>query len=126
MKIVLKSGTMVQVTAKRGYKPANWNPSGEHYRVTITANKKRASFDFWDSYQAMVNGDDVDLHGALSCFASDVMAGENASNVDDIADEFGYTKPSEALRVFNGVKRAEEQAKRLGLSWDDLAELADY
>ena len=56
-----KSGTEITVTSTRGNKPAPWNPSGEHYRVTVTVNGKRTSFDFWDSAAARLGLSDDDL-----------------------------------------------------------------
>lgn len=126
MEITLNSGRTLKVTSKRGDKPANWNPSGDHYRITATLGSKRFSFDFWDSYNNMVNNKPADLRGAIACWASDVSIALNASSADDIADEFGYDKPSEAVRVFKGVKRAEKQFNRIGMSEEDLFGLADY
>lgn len=121
-----KNGTTITVSAVRGNKPANWQPSGKNYLVTISVNGKRASFDFWDSVHNMRNRIGIDLRGALACFASDAFAGMNASSAADIMEEFGYTEVKDARRVFKGVKQAEEQAAALGLTDDDLSELADY
>lgn len=125
MNINLSSGKIVSVTAEPGNKPANWYPSGDNYKVTVKVDGKRATFDFWDSYHNTVNGIEVDLRGALSCFAGDALNG-NQFDVDEIASEFGYTKPSDAIRVWKGLQKAQKQAKRLGLTDDELSELAEY
>ncbi len=124
--LVLKSGNTIKATAKQGNKAPNWSPSGEHYRIRVTVAKKSFSFDFWDSYHNMIEGLPCDVRGALCSWASDAFAGMNTRDVDDIAEEFGYTKPSEALRVFKGVKKAERQFDRSPLNEEDLQELSDY
>lgn len=124
--LTLKSGTIIKASVKLGDKPANWQPSGNHYAINVSVNGKSFRFDFWDSYHNMVEGEPCDVRGALCSWAMDVWTGINSDSADDIASEFGYTKPSEALRVFKGVKQAEKQYNRLGLSEDDLQELSDY
>ena len=126
LELVLKSGKTIKATAKQEYKPANWEPSGDHYKIRVTIGKKSFSFDFWDSYHNMVEGLPCDIRGALCSWASDAFAGMNARDVDDIAEEFGYTKASEALRAFKGVKKAEKQYDRSPLNEGDLQELSDY
>lgn len=126
MEHTTKTGTTIKVTAERGNKPALWNPSGNHYRVTIRVKRKSHTFDYWGSYADMVKGEPADLRSALSCFALDAMAFDGARDIDDFCKEFGYTKPSEAIRAYNGCKAASKAAARIGLSWDDLADLADY
>lgn len=52
--------------------------------------------------------------------AYDILAGmskyEPADNVDDFAAEFGYTKPSQALKIFNAV---QEEYKNLKMLFSD-------
>ena len=129
--MTLKSGRTIKATAYGGNKPASWQPSGNHYQVIVTyfvmpGNSKTFRFDFWNSIHNMQAGEPCDVRGALACWAMDAQNGMSVSSVDDIAYEFGYTKPSEALRVFNGVKRAEAQYNRIGMSKNDLEELGDY
>jgi len=126
MKIKLASGRTLTVTSTRNNKDAPWQHCGIGYKVRVSVGKLTFSFDFWDSYSNMVNRVPCDERGAASCWASDVFAGMNANTADDIASEFGYDKPSEAYRVFNGVKRAQAQAERVGISESELSELADY
>lgn len=49
--------------------------------------------------------------------AYDILAGltknEPADNIDDFAEEYGYTKPSEAIRAYEGVKEEWEAVNRL-------------
>lgn len=124
--LTLKSGKTVKASATRGYKPANWTPSGEHYRIRVQVSGKSFSFDFWDSYHNMINNEPVDTRGALASWASDVFSGLNAQDVDELAEEFGYTKPSEAIRVFKALKASVKQYERTGLTEEELSELAEY
>lgn len=124
--MTLKSGKTIKASATRGNKPANWNPSGENYKIRVTVGSKSFSFDFWDSYHNMVNNEPVDVRGALASWAMDVWSGLNSQTVDELAEEFGYTKPSEAIRAFNGLKQAVKQYERTGLAEDELQELSDY
>lgn len=124
--LTTKTGKTITASASRGNKSAPWQPSGHHYRVLVTVGTNKAWFDYWDSFHNAQMDEPCDLRGALACFASDAMTGANATDALDIYEEFGYTSAKEARRVFEGCKQAERKAKRLGLDWDDLAELADY
>lgn len=131
LEITLKSGSVIKAAAYQGDKPSNWNPSGNHYQILVDyfitpGNKKAFRFDFWDSYHNQVNDIPCDLRSALASWAMDVSTSLSVSSVDDIADEFGYDKPSEALRVYKGVKKAEKQYNRIEMTDEDLQELAEY
>jgi len=126
MELTLKTGKTIKVGAFPASIHSPWEPSGKSYIVTVTVNKKTRRFPFWDSIHNMQNGIPCDVRGALACFGSDAMSGENAHAAADIMSEFGYTDPKEARRVFKGLKRAQQQAAELSLTWDELAELADY
>lgn len=122
----LKSGSTIKATAKLGYKAAQWEVHGDYYKISANYNGRKFSFDFWDSYHNMVEGIPCDIRGALYSWAMDVSSGLDCSDVDELAEEFGYTKPSEAFRVFNALKRSVAQYERIGMTEDDLSELADY
>jgi hypothetical protein len=129
--LALKSGNTIKARAKENDSRPEW--AGEKYNqprqgYTITANYKgkRFSFRFWDSIHNYQNGIECDLRGALACWACDVWAGKNAQRALDIAQEFGYENAKDAPRVFAGVKKAESQADRVGMSDEDLQELSDY
>lgn len=126
MDITLKSGKILSITASRGSKPARWNPSGNHYRVTVKVGRKGFIFDFWDSFHNRQKRIPCNERGAVACWAGDVFAGMNATDALDICEEFGYTDPKEARRVFSGAKQAQKQAKRMGFTEEELQELADY
>lgn len=124
--INLPSGNILTLSAKEGNKSAHWNPSGNHYKVTVRLNGKRFSFDFWDSIANTRENKPCDLRGAVACWAMDVNTGLDSDSAADVASEFGYDKPSEAMRVFRGVKKAEAQYNKIGMTEEDLQYLADY
>lgn len=131
IEIMLRSGRVIKAEAYQGNKSAPWNPAGNHYKIlvdyfTTPGNKKAFQFNFWDSCHNKINVIPCDVRGALAAWANDVFTSMNAESVDDLAFEFGYDKPSEAIRVYREVKRAEGQYKKIEMSEDDLQELADY
>ena len=127
MEITLTSGKVVKLSAKENDAVATWTPCGIGYTVKIqVVGGKSRSFRFFDSYYNMMEGKEVDLRGAIACFASDAITGENSDSAESIMDEFGYDKISEAKKVFTGVKKAQKQAEELGFSYEDLSELSDW
>jgi hypothetical protein len=126
MEITLSSGKVIKLSAKENNAVATWTPCGIGYTVKIqVVGGKSRSFRFFDSYYNMMEGKEVDLRGAIACFASDAITGENSDSAESIMEEFGYDK-SEAKKVFTGVKKAQKQAEELGFSDEDLSELSDW
>ena len=115
--ITLKSGTTLSADYERGNKSAKWQPAGHHYIVTVKNGRRRASFDFWDSYNNAQKRIAPDMRGALSCWASDALI-EAFDQYADFGEMDGAT--------VRGCIKSLEQARRLQLSDDDLSELADY
>ena len=120
--LVLKSGKTITATAKEGNKQANWNPSGNHYRITIKVTGKSHTFDFWDSVNAMQNNEPVDIRGALYCFASDVQIFKY-DQVDEVSEGL---KAKDIIRLYKACEKSAKHADRLGLTDEDLQELSDY
>ncbi len=58
-----------------------------------------------------------ELYDVVSCLLSDASCADMTP--DDIADEFGYTKPSEAQRVWQGFQEAKQWASST-FTWEDL------
>lgn len=117
MKITLKTGKTITLDYIGGYKAATWKPSGHHYVITVKAGRKSASFDFWDSAHNKMNNIPCDLRGAVACWAGDALV-EAFDQYDDIGDMKGSQ--------VKGCIKALANAYRLGLSDEDLQELADY
>lgn len=71
-------------------------------RYTEAINKQK---DF-----AIIGSDDrPSAYGVLACLSGY----EPESNIDDFASTFGYDKPSEAIRVYEAVKKEFEALKSL-------------
>lgn len=121
-----KSGKELIVRAYCTDKPAPWHPSGNSYLVKIQIGNSPIAFTFWDSYHNMVENKPVDLRGAIACWASDALTAINCQDAADIMSEFGYTDPKVARRVYKGCARHLDQARKIGLSDDDLEEIANY
>lgn len=122
LELTLKSGKTIKATAERGNKSANWNPSGEHYKITMKINRKSHTFDFWDSRHNMENNIPCDIRGALSCFASDVTLFKY-DQIDDVSDGM---KAKDIIRIYKACEKSAKHSDRLGLTDEDLQELQDY
>jgi hypothetical protein len=101
---------------------ANWSPVGNAYKITIERNGKNHTFTFWDSYANKVERKRPSEYSVLSCLASDSHYEDYT--LDEFAEEFGYTKPSEAIRVYNGVKDQYNGLKKL-YSDDEITALQE-
>jgi hypothetical protein len=97
-------------------KPANWQPAGHHYRVTIshkgisvgTSNQKRVVFDFWGSVADMEKNIDPSPYDVLACISDDVYTPET---FEDFCSEYGYEQDS--IKSLQTFKRCNRFAKRL-------------
>lgn len=103
-------------------KPANWEPSGNHYRVTLSRNapckvnldcpcstpSRRLAFDFWGSLNDAEKGEDPSAYDVLTCIGPDLYCPETFA---DFCSEYGYEEDSrKALQTFS---RADRFARRL-------------
>jgi len=84
------------------------------FRVTVTTERGRASFDFYDSqanYQAGVT-ELTDLDGALECFLMDASAG--SETFEDFCANFGYdTDSRSAYKIYKACVKSKEKAERI-------------
>ncbi len=113
-KFLKETNTTLEIRESGIQKLANWQPHGTHYQVKLSNAKSSYIFDFWDSYATLEeNRNKMKQHWKRPT-AYDILASldgyEPNDNIDDFASDFGYTKPSEALRVWEAVK---EQYKEL-------------
>lgn len=106
-------------------KPAQWEPAGHHYRVTLSRDgdklieklyrnrncgfSNRLTFDFWGSKADMDKGQrEITAYDVLACISGDAYTPET---FEDFCGEYGYQEDSiKALQTF---KRADRFAKRL-------------
>lgn len=126
MDITLSTGKVIKVTAKLGDKIAPWQPSGNHYKVVVNVDGNRFRFNFWDSVYNQRENKPIDLRGAIASWTMDVSSGQECDSPDMVADTFGYTKPSEAMRVYKGLQIAVKQFENSGLMLEELEELRNY
>ena len=82
----------------------------QHFEIDVTIDNRIATFDF---YCNDCDLDEDDLRTAFYYFLSDGIAYANATDIDDFASEFGYTKPSKCIEAYNGCKKEYEDWKSL-------------
>jgi len=87
-------------------------------------------FEFTDSIQNFLDGkrtlDFKERVYALYCFISDAISYDEYKNIDSFAEAFGYNKPSEAIKAFEGCRSAFWRMKDLGLHDNDLYEFNNH
>ena len=90
IKIVFKETKLNPWDEQR--KPMNtWNCN--IYRVTIKRNGKQYSFNFTDSYNNYLNGNEPSEYDVLACLQK-----YDVGSYDDFCSEFGYEKYAEYYR----------------------------
>lgn len=82
---------------------------GDRYRVTISRKGGgRIAFDFWNSYQAMRDGEEPSAYDVLACISGDVYAPEDFAK---FCSEYGYDEDSRQAEAT--WKRVDKFARRL-------------
>lgn len=113
-------------------KPANWEPAGHHYRVTLSRSAReevrtyrgedgamkvgpfqyqaaRLTFDFWGSKSDMDNKrTELSAYDVLACISGDV---HTPDTFEDFCSEYGYE--TDSIKALQTFKRADRFAKRL-------------
>ena len=89
-----------------------------HFVVYVDVDEHHAWFDFYTPNGGL--DDDAEIE-ALYYFLQDGISYNNAQDIDDFQSEFGYTKVSECLKVYNGCKAAWEKWQEFGIDPYDLA-----
>ena len=93
----------------------------QHHEVDVTIGDYTETFDFYcNDYEL----DEKQLCEAFYFFLSDGIAYDNAKDIDDFASEFGYTKPSECIKAYNGCKEAYD--KWCSLTDIDIYEISNW
>ena len=82
--------------------------SGNEYKVSVTYNGKTKVFPFNTNYLDEQNDREM-----LYCTISDACAYEDAQDILDFKDEFGYESSKECRLVYNGCKKAYEDIHSL-------------
>jgi len=99
-----------------------WHTEANHYDVTIYA-KNGATWSGEYSQGPMV-ADGPTLGGVVLCLASDSTCAD-VHDLDEFAEVFGYTKPTEAIAAFEGCQRAAKFLKAAGADAGELFEELD-
>lgn len=95
-------------------KPAHWEPSGNHYRVTISGKLRRITFDFWGSVHQADNNLTPREYSVLACISSDVYV---PNKFKDFCDEYGYEEDS--IKAMQTWQRCIKFERRLRAFFTD-------
>ena len=79
------------------------------YACKIVYNKKQYTFD----YQCNPNYITPNVKNCVECLLSDTFAYDNAKDIFDFADEFGYVVNKETERIFKACKKTSNAMHRL-------------
>lgn len=104
-----------------------WGATASHYEVTISrlgpalwpheiaAGKTRDAGIPYTTFFSMGSAyrGDPELPDVLDCLANDASMFDCARDIDDFAADLGYSKPSEAQRVYKACKRTSKGLTRL-------------
>lgn len=95
---------------------------GDHYVVMLTRLRPNGqpmslSFDFWNSINAREKGEELTAYAVLAAISSDAHC---STDPDEIAEEFGDIKPSQAIAIADFAKRLQAF-----FTEDELADLAE-
>ncbi|MHC1625205.1 MAG: hypothetical protein ACXQS2_04335 [Methermicoccaceae archaeon] len=101
------------------------------HKIAVGCDGKIAHFDFHGSVHEYQNRKDrydtiEDLILVFEAILGDAVTYLNSKDIDDMASELGITKPSEAIRVWNGCKNTHKKLKRvLRISDDEFFDLSN-
>jgi len=93
-----------------GFEAPPWNENGIHgekYRVKIrrtTGSRQSITFPFWNSQAAMENGEELTDYDVLACLSSEANM---PTDPDQVVEELGEMKPSQAIASANFAKRLQ-------------------
>lgn len=122
--LILTSGDILTINSTNtGAKASKWGADKhQHHTVGLSLNGKRTRFDFWASKAQPTMKTDNDNLGALQCFFSDALSGENSFS--DFCGEFGYDIDSrQAEKTFKACQRAYDKALRFFGSSDVICDI---
>jgi hypothetical protein len=87
-----------------------------HWSVTLRMADRRYTLRY---SQGLGIQHDPKIEDVLSNIADDANGFDNARDVDDFASEYGYTRPSVAIKVYRAVKHEAKRLREL-LGSDEL------
>ena len=85
---------------------------GNKYKITISYQKRKGTFEFTDSVQNTNEGNEPKKEDVMSCLVMDYTSDMN--NFEDFCNEFGYgTDSIKAEKIFKAVKKNAEKMQRI-------------
>jgi len=90
----------------------------EHRNTFKKMTESEEDLKEWESLKTKNENLKPSNYYVLSCLDGFV----DCDDVDEFAEEFGYTKPSEAIRVFNAVKKQADELQKI-FNDDELEQL---
>ena len=83
-----------------------------NHKITVKANGKRATFEFWASIMHPEIDSESDLISSFECFVSDAVSG--LYSFEDFCSEFGYdTDSRKAEKIHRACQKSADKLKRL-------------
>ena len=95
-----------------------FTPAHRKYVCIIKYNGKQYTFN----YQCNPNHTTPNVKDCIECLLSDAFAYDNAKDIFDFADEFGYVVNKETERIFKACKKTSNAIHRL-FTDEELEEL---
>ena len=98
------------------------------HHVNVRVGLHQTAFKFYGSVKDYHDGkellDHLGLLEAFTCFVEDALNAVEYGDVDEFAEEYGITRPSEAFRAWRGCLNALRKLRRLGFRGYELYDLA--
>lgn len=103
-----KKGIKSSITkiGKDKYFPTDKEPRNI-YMLTLEKDNKKSNFRYGDSIDNTRKGIPAKKEDVLGTIVREKQDSEGISSVKDVKDNFGYESDREAKRVFNGLKKNE-------------------
>ena len=95
------NGNKITLSSEYAGTATPWGGIKQHHIVKVCVNSINFQFDYFCNDTSL---DDTELVNALYCSLEDAMCYATATDIDDFAEEFGYTKVSECLKAYNACK----------------------
>ena len=97
-----------EITTTTTYTGKSNFTAGNAYRVTLTRNGVKVGFIFNDNIY-----NESDKNDFIYSLLSDSQAYENARDLTDFMNEYGYTDAQKAKQAYNACKKQSERLHKL-------------
>lgn len=120
MQSLLPDGVRVKWT--KGSKKSSWQPSGHHYRVTVSYEGE-ATFDYWGSAHDKQRGIDPNVLDVVQAIFLDAYMPFYYEDALSLGAEFGYTV-REARSVWTSLCNYRDKLLSIGFNESLIAQLS--